>query len=133
VFKTRESRRAGWLALAIIAALTASLTLGITAAGASQTPSVVKRAATYSWLFNQRGGYVPVHNDCASPYCPITNWIPNNTRFQMICFVDAYYGSTGNYFSHRWFFGYYTYSGLSKFYTNVQSSYVWYQTWVPRC
>jgi hypothetical protein len=119
--------------LATIAAMVAVLTLGITAASATQGPAAIKRATVYSWLYNQHGNYVPVHNDCPSPYCPITNWIPNGTRFQMYCWVDAYYGSTGNYFSHRWFKGYYTYQGLNYFWTYVQSSYVYYQIWVPHC
>lgn len=88
-------------------------------------------SAGTSILYNQRGSYTNIY------FAPTTNvnvkaTVQNGTfgaKFNMSCWV---YGQalTGNYYSSVWFYGQYFSTGS---YGYVHSSYVYYQTTVPRC
>lgn len=106
------------LSIALLAALTMALAML-----ASPPPAAANH---YSWVYNQRSGYVKMH------YAPGSSggvWLKNNTRFVMLCYLDVSWNYTGNYSSRRWFRG----QSWTQGYGYVHSSYVYYQKTVRRC
>lgn len=104
----------------LIAALALAISLGgtITAAPAEAGSPIV---------YNQSGKYVAGRH-CAHSSCGVYEWMPNSQHFYMRCWMDNQY-YYGNYGSARWFGGY----SQSGYWMWVHSSYVYYQTSVPRC
>ena len=132
VFKNRrKSRGAVLLLLASIAAITTVMALGaLTAGAANKGPSLAKKAAAVSWLYNQHGNSVPM---ATCPYIGCTDrYFGNGTAVTMLCFADMGISYTGNYTSNRWFLVRYSnwFGSINRW---VHSSYVYYQSWVGRC
>lgn len=112
------------------AALAAVALLAVLAVGTQPVAAKTVHAASTSWLYNQSGSSVPMAT-CPNFVCTDRRF-DNGTGVTMLCWIDMYYGSTGNYFSHRWFYVRYSnwFGSISRW---VHSSYVYYQVWVPHC
>jgi hypothetical protein len=117
-----------WLALrlCLVLAATAGIFLAI---GASPA---VSKAQAMPVVWSNSGNYV-AGRYCMSTQCGVQYWIKNGTAFAMICYGDTT-NQYVNYWSPRWFYGYFTLAtGGWKYYTYVHSSQVYYQWWVPHC
>lgn len=57
-------------------------------------------------------------------------WMAPHERFQMQCWLDVRYGTTGNYYTRRWFAGWAFGQGQWGY---VHASYVYNQIRVPHC
>ncbi len=103
-----------WLTVAI-----ATAAIGLTAAPAFAGGPIAYRQAGNHWspMYGIPNGNV------------IQAWLAPGERFNMVCYVDSYYGSTGNYFSHRWYYG----QSFDHGYGYVHSSYIYYQWSVRPC
>lgn len=116
------------LSLALLVTLAASLVASV-----QDVESGTKRAQGTSVVWNQSGSSVPAQGGCANLLCVAKYWIPNGNSFQMICYGDTV-NQKGNYYSSRWFWGYFTRPwSFTKYWTYIHSSYVYYQTSVSRC
>lgn len=108
----------GYKRVLMAAAMMLTATIGTATTAQARGPIVYK----------QSGGSVPMYY---AP-CNCTNvqqWLPQSSRFDMWCWTDHQWFN-GNYGSSRWFRGQTHHGGAVGF---VHSSYVYYQTSVPRC
>jgi hypothetical protein len=102
-----------------------TMVLAVSAMGLVVTPA---NAGGYPIAYRQAGNHW-------SPMMGIPNgnvvqaWLAPGEQFVMQCYVDTYYGSTGNYFSHRWYRG----QSWNHGFGYIHSSYIYYQWNVPPC
>jgi hypothetical protein len=120
-------KKFGHFAAALVAAVIAC---GIfVVPGASPAPT---KATGTPLVWNQSGSTVASRN-CMNMQCTVQYTMKNGTAFRLICYGDTV-NQKGNYYSPRWFYGYFTLAtGGWKYYTFVHSSYVYYQVSVPHC